>query len=181
MAVLGADGGEHLAAAVPETYDIGGISQLEKIIRLANKTRVRSARYARYLYPVLFILLDYIAILMAEQEALGLHHLIDTDIAPYAIAPKYFYLWVPMIFILFLGQSHAYRQMHSILDSTRDIFFAVLYGFLLFVTSLSSGPYVLLMGLFPLFLYRIFPWCQAGTQADRDKIRHFVYTQKLYL
>lgn len=107
MAVLGADGGEHPAAAVPETYDIGGISQLEKIIRLANKTRVRSARYARYLYPVLFILLDYIAILMAEQEALGLYHLID--IAPYAIAPKYFYLWVPMIFILFLGQSHAYR------------------------------------------------------------------------
>lgn len=47
------------------------------MIRLANRTRVRSARYARYLYPVLFILLDYVAILLAEQEALGLHHLID--------------------------------------------------------------------------------------------------------
>ena len=32
------------------------------MIRLANRTRVRSARYARYLYPVLFILLDYVAI-----------------------------------------------------------------------------------------------------------------------
>lgn len=155
--MLGADGGEHPAAAVPETYDIGGISQLEKIIRLANKTRVRSARYARYLYPVLFILLDYIAILLAEQEALGLHHLIDTDIAPYAIAPKYFYLWVPMIFILFLGQSHAYRQMHSILDSTRDIFFAVLYGFMacLFIIYFSAaGAHTsrLFVGLFIVLL-----------------------------
>lgn len=155
MAVLGADGGEHPAAAVPETYDIGGISQLEKIIRLANKTRVRSARYARYLYPVLFILLDYIAILMAEQEALGLYHLID--IAPYAIAPKYFYLWVPMIFILFLGQSHAYRQMHSILDSTRDIFFAVLYGFmacLLIIYFSAAGAHTsrLFVGLFIVLL-----------------------------
>ena len=42
---------------------------MEKMIHLANRTRVRSARYARYLYPVLFILLDYIAILLAEQEA----------------------------------------------------------------------------------------------------------------
>lgn len=101
---------------------------MEKMIRLANRTRVRSARYARYLYPVLFILLDYVAILLAEQEALGLHHMIDDGIAPYAIAPKYLYFWIPMIFILFLGQGHAYRQMHSIFDSTRDVFFAVLYG-----------------------------------------------------
>lgn len=90
------------------------------MIHLANRTRVRSARYARYLYPVLFILLDYVAILLAEQEALGLHHLIDRHTAPYAIAPQYIYLWIPLIFILFLGQAHAYRQMHSILDSSRE-------------------------------------------------------------
>ncbi len=38
------------------------------MIRLANRTRVRSARYARYLYPVLFILLDYVAILLEMYQ-----------------------------------------------------------------------------------------------------------------
>jgi undecaprenyl-phosphate galactose phosphotransferase len=110
------------------------------MIRLANRTRVRSARYARYLYPVLFILLDYVAILLAEQEALGLHHLIDRHTAPYAIAPQYIYLWIPLIFILFLGQAHAYRQMHSILDSSRDVFFAVLYGFMACLIVIFISP-----------------------------------------
>ena len=127
------------------------------MIRLANRTRVRSARYARYLYPVLFILLDYIAILLAEQEALGLHHLIDRHTAPYAIAPQYIYLWIPLIFILFLGQAHAYRQMHSILDSSRDVFFAVLYGFmacLLVIYFAAAGPLTsrLFVGLFIVLL-----------------------------
>ena len=127
------------------------------MIRLANRTRVRSARYARYLYPVLFILLDYIAILLAEQEALGLHHLIDRHTAPYAIAPQYIYLWIPLIFILFLGQAHAYRQMHSILDSSRDVFFAVLYGFmacLLVIYFSAAGPLTsrLFVGLFIVLL-----------------------------
>lgn len=122
------------------------------MIRLANRTRVRSARYARYLYPVLFILLDYIAILLAEQEALGLHHLIDRH-----IAPQYIYLWIPLIFILFLGQAHAYRQMHSILDSSRDVFFAVLYGFMacLIVIYFSASSLLtsrLFVGLFIVLL-----------------------------
>lgn len=79
---------------------------------------------------------------------------------------------VPLLLVILLTEKTRTRS---------GIFFAVLYGFLLFVTSLSSGPYVLLMGLFPLFLYRIFPWCQAGTQADRDKIRRFVFLLLLTL
>ena len=109
-----------------------GDSSLEKLMTWTNKARARQARHQRYLYPVLFLILDYLAILLAEKEALWLHHLLEGNLlpAPYRIAPQYVYLWVPLIFILFLGQSHAYRQMQSIVDAARSLFFAVLYGLL---------------------------------------------------
>ena len=89
-----------------------------------------------------------------------------------------------MDMLLFGGSQYLVKVLVPLLlvilltEKTRTpsrILFAVLYSFLLFVTSLSSGLYVLLLGLFPLFLYRAFLWCQAGTPAGRDKTRHFVF------
>ena len=77
-------------------------------------------RYERYIYPVLFILLDYAAILAAEYGALGITDAIDPrQTLPYHIGTSYMYGWMPLIYIIFLGRSRAYREMQPMLDTIR--------------------------------------------------------------
>ena len=86
-------------------------------------------RYERYIYPVLFILLDYIAILAAEYGALGITDAIDPrQTLPYHIGTSYMYGWMPLIYIIFLGRSRAYREMQPMLDTVRSVFHSVGFG-----------------------------------------------------
>ena len=86
-------------------------------------------RYERYIYPAIFVLLDYIAVLSAEYEALFLYQLLvgmTSPIQPFSSI--YWYLWIPVVFVLFLGQATAYSQMKPILNTVRDIFYGVLFS-----------------------------------------------------
>ena len=86
-------------------------------------------RYERYIYPVLFILLDYAAILAAEYGALGITDAIDPrQTLPYHIGTSYMYGWMPLIYIIFLGRSRAYREMQPMLDTVRSVFHSVGFG-----------------------------------------------------
>ena len=86
-------------------------------------------RYERYIYPVLFILLDYAAILAAEYGALGITDAIDPrQTLPYHIGTSYMYGWIPLIYIIFLGRSRAYREMQPMLDTIRSVFHSVGFG-----------------------------------------------------
>lgn len=110
----------------------------------------------RYLYPCLFIMLDYLAILLAEKGALILHNMLDSvSIIPYMIAPSYIYLWIPLVFILFLGQSRSYEQMKPIMETVQSVFYSVMLGLISCVvalyffekTLLASRLFVLLFGI----------------------------------
>lgn len=110
-----------------------------------------------YLPPVLFVLLDYSAILLAEKAAFELHWLLGS--MDYHIGGSYLYLWIPLVFLMFLGSSRAYTHMQSILENMKDIFYSVIYGLVtcllvlyFFKESLvASRLYVVLFGILVLF------------------------------
>ena len=107
-------------------------------------------RYERYIYPVLFILLDYAAILAAEYGALGITDLIDPrQTLPYHIGTSYMYGWMPLIYIIFLGRSRAYREMQPMLDTVRSVFHSVGFGAITTIVMLYFvAPHLLSSRLF---------------------------------
>ena len=94
--------------------------------------QVRRARLERYLFPVLFLVIDYAVILLAEGEAFFVHDLIGmgASMAPYRFASSYIYFWVPLVFLMFLAQASAYQAMQPVLETMRSIFYAICAAFL---------------------------------------------------
>ncbi len=81
--------------------------------------------WQRYLFLVLFILLDYAAIVLAETAAVGVDQLINPEQPLRHHFHSYIYGWIPLIYIIFLGRSRAYREMQPILDTVRSIFHSI--------------------------------------------------------
>ena len=81
----------------------------------------------RYLRRVMSVLVDYIAILLAEKSAMWVTTLL-VDAGRYErLASSYTYFWIPVIFILFYSRSNIYH-MRPILDKIRDIFYCTCNG-----------------------------------------------------
>lgn len=110
--------------------------------------------------PLLFVIFDYIAILLAEKIAFGLHDLYGLFMGDsYHIANAYVFFWIPVIFIVFLGMAQTYTKMQPILETVRQIFYAVLYAlitciivlYFLQASLLASRLYVILFICLVLF------------------------------
>lgn len=109
--------------------------------------------YQHYLCTLIFALTDYIAIVAAEKLALWIRNWNVT----YSIPAQYIYIWVPLIFFVFIVQTHVYTRMQPILDSVRKLFYAVLYGMvscilLLFLFKESIALSRVYAGLFCIFV-----------------------------
>lgn len=118
------------------------------------------ATVRRVCAPLLFIVVDYIAILLAEEVAFGLHGIYGLFIGDsYHIANAYVFFWIPMVFIAFLAISQTYTKMQPILETVRQIFYAVLYALITCIiilyfmqaSLLASRLYVVLFACFALF------------------------------
>ena len=114
----------------------------------------------RICVPLLFVALDYLAILLAEGFAFGLHGLYGLLAGDsYRIEDTYVFFWIPMVFIAFLGIAQTYTKMQPILETVRQIFYAVLYALVTCITVLyfmqasllASRLYVVLFGCLVLF------------------------------
>ena len=93
--------------------------------------------------PILFLLFDYIGVVLSEHLAFALRDYLDTwNRVTYLYADAYIYIWVPLLFLIFLGQSRTYRQMKPVVDTMRDIFKSA--------SNLSSRLFIILFGLFVL-------------------------------
>ena len=86
----------------------------------------------RRLIPELtFMACDYVAVVAAEIISFFLRNAIDFwNNAQYFYSYSYIFIFVPAIFIIFLAHSHSYQQMKPIVDTMRDIFLAVFYGWI---------------------------------------------------
>jgi len=119
-----------------------------------------SARIRRICAPLLFIVFDYIAILLAEKMAFGLHDLYGLLMGTsYHVPDAYLFFWIPLVFIAFLGIAQTYTKMQPILETVRQIFYAVLYALITCILALyfmeasmlASRLYVILFGVLALF------------------------------
>lgn len=124
-----------------------------------TETRI-PARIRRICAPLLFIVFDYFAILVAEKMAFGLHDLYGLLMGTsYHVPDAYLYFWIPLVFIAFLAISQTYTKMQPILETVRQIFYAVLYALITCILALyfmqasvlASRLYVVLFGVLALF------------------------------
>ena len=118
------------------------------------------ATIRRICAPLLFVIFDYIAILLAEKVAFGLHDLYGLFVGDsYHIGNAYIFFWIPMLFIAFLGMAQTYTKMQPILETVRQIFYSVLYAlitciivlYFLQASLLASRLYVVLFACLVLF------------------------------
>ena len=118
------------------------------------------ARIRRVCAPLLFIIFDYTAILLAEKMAFGLHDLYGLFMGTsYYVPDAYLFFWIPLVFIAFLGIAQTYTKMQPILETVRQIFYAVLYALITCILTLyfmeasmlASRLYVVLFGVLALF------------------------------
>lgn len=109
--------------------------------------------------PILFLLFDYVGIVLSEHAAFILRDALDYwNRVNYLYADSYIYGWVPLLFLIFLGQSRSYRQMKPVVDTMRDIFQSVFAGWIasiiliyfLKASDQSSRLFIILFGLFVL-------------------------------
>ena len=73
-----------------------------------------------YLTPILFLLADYMAVILTGHISAAIYGL--------SIHNSYIYLWLPMTFLLFLAQSHAYTAFQPFIYTVRSIFYGVSYA-----------------------------------------------------
>lgn len=112
-----------------------------------------------FVLPLLFLLFDYVGVVLSEHLAFILRDEIDFwNHVTYLYADSYIYGWVPLLFLIFLGQSRSYRQMKPVVDTMRDIFQSVFAGWIasiiliyfLKASDQSSRLFIILFGLFVL-------------------------------
>ena len=124
-----------------------------------TSTRIPS-RIRRICAPLLFVVFDYIAILLAEKMAFGLHDLYGLLMGTsYHVPDAYLFFWIPLVFIAFLAIAQTYTKMQPILETVRQIFYAVLYALITCILALyfmqasvlASRLYVVLFGVLALF------------------------------
>ena len=113
------------------------------------------ARMRRICAPLLFMAFDYLAILLAEKMAFGLHELYGMFVGrTFHVPVSYLVFWIPLVFIAFLWGMQTYGKMQPILETVRKIFYAVLYSMIACILALyfmqagllASRLYVILFG-----------------------------------
>lgn len=119
-----------------------------------------SAVLRRVCAPLLFIIFDYLAILLAERMAFGMHDIYGALIGTsYHVPNAYLFFWIPLVFIAFLAISQTYTKMRPIIAMVQQIFYAVLYALITCIlilyfmqaSMLASRLYVVLFGFLALF------------------------------
>ncbi|AME04178.1 undecaprenyl-phosphate galactose phosphotransferase WbaP [Selenomonas sp. oral taxon 136] len=119
-----------------------------------------SAILRRVCAPLLFIIFDYLAILLAERMAFGMHDIYGALIGiSYHVPNAYLFFWIPLVFIAFLAISQTYTKMRPIIAMVQQIFYAVLYALITCIlilyfmqaSMLASRLYVILFGVLALF------------------------------
>ena len=126
---------------------------------MQTRTRI-PARIRRICPPLIFIFFDYFAILLAEKMAFGLHDLYGLFMGTsYHVPDAYLFFWIPLVFVAFLAITQTYTKMQPILETVRQIFYAVLYALITCILALyfmqasmlASRLYVVLFGILALF------------------------------
>ena len=124
---------------------------------MANPSISFTDRYSSTLQPLLLLATDYLAIIIAEWCAVG-----GRDIVLELLGRKndwfelnnfYFYLFVPLIFMVFLHWGRTYIRLLSIGEMIRRTFYSVIYAIVVSIVVLFiAGKAPVVSRLFIAFL-----------------------------
>lgn len=118
-----------------------------------------SERFNDIFAPLLFMFFDYVGIVLTEYLAFAVRNFLDFwNNVEYFYPNEYIFCWVPAVFLIFLGHSRTYRQMKPVVDTMRDIFLSVFYGWIssiIIIYFLQAGMkasrlFIILFGIFVL-------------------------------
>lgn len=124
---------------------------------MANPNISFSDRYSSTLQPLLLLATDYLAIIIAEWCAIGgrdlVLDLIERKNDWFELSNFYFYLFVPLIFMVFLHWGRTYIRLLSIGEMIRRTFYSVVYSIVVSIVLLfMAGKAPVVSRLFIAFL-----------------------------
>ena len=125
--------------------------------KLQNEIKATN-KYATFLLPLLLMVIDYIAILCAEQAAFSLSNFLITTNGKLHISWLNFWVVFPMIYLLFVAVEHPYNRRVQFYKAIQKIFYAVGYGTIAIILVLYFGKLAgttsrLFVALFALFCF----------------------------
>lgn len=103
---------------------------------------------------------DYVGIVLTEYLAFAIRNAIDFwSKLEYFYPEEYIFGFVPLLFIIFLGHSRSYRQMKPVVETMREIFLSVFYGWVASIITIyflqaglqASRSFIILFGILALF------------------------------
>lgn len=103
---------------------------------------------------------DYVGIVLTEYLAFTIRNAIDFwSKVEYFYPERYIFGFVPLLFIIFLGHSRSYRQMKPVVETMREIFLSVFYGWVASIITIyflqaglqASRSFIILFGVLALF------------------------------
>ena len=104
------------------------------------KNEIKSTnKYATFLLPLLLMVIDYIAILCAEQAAFSLRNFLITTNGKLHISWLNFWVVFPVMYLLFLAVEHPYNRRVQFYKAIQKIFYAVCYGTIAIILVLYFG------------------------------------------
>ena len=118
--------------------------------------------------PILFLLFDYAGVVLSEHLAFKVRDFVDYwNRVTYLYDDVYIYGAVPLLFLIFLGQSRSYDQMKPVVYTMRDIFKSVFAGWIasiiiiyfLKASEQASRLFIILFGLFVLINVCLIRYC----------------------
>ena len=142
-----------------------------------SSAKKNSTTLSTFAPPILFLLFDYVGVVLSEQLAFILRDALDTwNRATYLYGEAYVYGAVPLLFLIFLGQSRSYRQMKPVVDTMRDIFQSVFAGWIASIiliyffkiSEYSSRLFIILFGLFVLANVCMIRYCVLKVLKRRN-------------
>ena len=121
-------------------------------------------KYAYFLLPLLFIVLDYLAIISAEQLAYTLRNLLIKNHGRLHISWLHFYVICPVIFLIFLNIERLYTRKMQFWRVIASIYKACLYAFasevlFMYVAQLAGSTsrlYTVMLGVIAFCLIVLF-------------------------
>lgn len=124
---------------------------------MADPTISFTDRYSSTLQPLLLLATDYLAIIIAEWCAVGgrdiVLDLLGRKTDWFELNNFYFYLFVPLIFMVFLHWGRTYIRLLSIGEMIRRTFYSVIYAIVVLIVVLFiAGKATVVSRLFIAFL-----------------------------
>lgn len=102
---------------------------------MSKQSRVSSRRH--YLHMLLYIGIDYLAVVMAQELAMYLHSLLQYFLpTTFSMPAEYQLIFIPVIYIACIALGGGYDFNRPSLDISKDVFWSLCYSFVLCIMVL---------------------------------------------